>query len=329
VRPLRFLRALPLALALSAGPAPALATQHPASVALTFDDLPAITLVKREAYVADLNRRLLAGLRRHHIRATGFVNESKLDEMDRLRQTAILRAWLKAGMDLGNHTFSHESPNEVGAAAYTADIAQGEVVTKQLLAERGRRERWFRAPNLETGSPLAAKREIADWLDTHGYRMAPVSMNATDWQFAEPYDDAIAHHDTARAQRLRASYLAYTARMITWYREQAHILFGRDIAYVMLMHASRLNADCIDDLAALLRRNGLRPVTLDQAMRDPAYRTADAYDGKDGIDWMERWALALNKSLNWDAFHDVPKQVQREYDKVDSDREEGDSGQSG
>lgn len=330
----------PVALAAAIGAlfpaAPGIAAPHAAphaaaggQVALTFDDLPAITLVKRQDYVDDLNRRLLAGLRRHHIRATGFVVESKLDELDRARQTAILRRWLNAGMDLGNHTFSHESPNELGAAGYTADIAQGEVVTKKLLAERGRRESWFRAPNLETGSPMPVKREIEDWLAAHGYRMAPVSLNATDWQFAEPYDDAIAHHDAPRARRLRAAYLRYTARMIPWYRQQAHILFGRDIAHVMLLHASRLNADCIDDLVAMLRRNRLRPVSLDQAMRDPAYRTADHYAEKDGIDWMERWAQTLGKSLDWDSFQDVPKDVQRAYDMVDSDRTEGDSSQAG
>jgi hypothetical protein len=279
--------------------------------------------------VEDVNRRLLAGLRHHHIPATGFVVEGKLDELNRPRQIAILRQWLRAGMDLGNHTYSHESPNELGAAAYISDIAIGERVTKALLAEQGRTERWFRAPNLETGSPLPARRQIEDWLAAHGYRMAPVTMNATDWQFAEPYDDAIAHHDLARARRLRATYLRYTAQVIPWYRAQAHILFGRDIRYVMLLHASRLNADCIDAMAALLRRQGLKPVSLDHAMQDHAYQTPDTYAEKDGIDWMERWALTLDKSLDWDSYKDVPKAIQRAYDRVDSDRTEGDTQQSG
>lgn len=296
-------------------------------IALTFDDLPAIALTKDEAYVEDINRRLLAGLKRHHLPATGFVNEYKLDEMIRPRQIAILKAWLNAGMDLGNHTFSHESPNDIGVKAYIDDIANGEMVTKKLLAARGRRDRWFRAPNLETGHPMAAKQEILGWLATHGYRMAPVTMNATDWQFAEPYDDAVLHHDTARAARIRASYLAYTREMIGWYHDASAALFGRDIAYVMLLHTSRLNADCIDDLATLFRRAKLRPVNLDTAMRDPAYRTPDRFAEADGIDWMERWAETLNKTLPWDSFHDVPKDIQNEYDKVDKDRSPSDAGQ--
>jgi peptidoglycan/xylan/chitin deacetylase (PgdA/CDA1 family) len=294
--------------------------QTPGKIALTFDDLPAISLVKQQDYVDETNRRLLAGLRRHHMPATGFVNEYKLDELDRTRQIAVLRAWLKAGMDLGNHTFSHESPNDLGLAKYLENIAQGEVETKKLLAQWGRRERWFRPPNLETGDSLATKQAILAWLGEHGYTLAPVTMNATDWQFAEPYDDAIAHHDMVRAHRLRAAYLLYTAQMVAWYRNAAHALFGRDIAYVMLLHASRLNADSIDDLAAIFKNASLKPVSLDKAMRDPAYRTPDHYAKPDGVDWMERYAQTLDRQLPWDSFRDVPKWVQDEYDKVDQDR---------
>jgi peptidoglycan/xylan/chitin deacetylase (PgdA/CDA1 family) len=39
-------------------------------------------------------------------------------------------------MDLGNHTFSHESPNDLGAQGYIDDIAKGEPVTRELLAAR-------------------------------------------------------------------------------------------------------------------------------------------------------------------------------------------------
>jgi len=320
---MRLLTALFLLPALAAVTPLTAAARPPAGqIALTFDDLPAISLVRREDYIEDVNRRLLASLVRHRIPAIGFVNEYKLDEIDRARQIAIMRRWLDAGMDLGNHTFSHDSPNEIGVAAYLADIAEGEVETKKLLAARGRKERWFRPPNLETGSPLAAKQAILDWLSAHGYRMAPVTLNATDWQFAEPYDDAIDHDDKPRARRIRAAYLAYTHEMIDWYRAASHALFGRDIAYVMLLHDTRLNADSIEAFAAMLRKERLKPVSIDTAMRDPAYRTPDHYDKPDGIDWMERFAETRNKALPWDSFHDVPKWVQDEYDRLDKDRVE-------
>jgi len=115
-------------------------------VALTFDDLPALTILNDQSFVDYLTRTLLAKLRRHHVPATGFVNEGKLDELDRARQFENLRRWLGAGMTLGKHTYSHDSLNAVGPEAYEADIVRGEAVTGVLLRQRGERLRLFRAP---------------------------------------------------------------------------------------------------------------------------------------------------------------------------------------
>jgi hypothetical protein len=206
-------------------------------------------------------------------------------------------------MDLGNHTFSHDSPNAVQGLCGRYCEGRG----GHLACWRARPPgSWFRPPDLETGATQADKALIADWLAAHGYRIAPVTLNATDWRFAEPYDDAVAHHDGPRAARIRAAYLAYTREMIGWYRKGAHALFGRDIAYAMLLHDTRLNADSIDALARLLRQARLKPVSLAQAMRDPAYRTPDAYAAKEGIDWMERFALSMKKDLPWDSFTTCP-----------------------
>ena len=291
-----------------------------ATIAITFDDLPALTLLRDQRYVTYLNTMILRGLKRHHIPATGFVNESKLDELDRSQQIAVLQHWLDASMDLGNHTSSHESPTTLGPADYIADIVRGEPVTRGLLAQRHRTIGWFRHPYLETGAPIAVKREIDDWLHAHGYRIAPVTIDADDWEFAEPYDDAIARHDERRRTHIRRAYLEHSAETVRWYRAAAHALFGRDIAYVMLLHATRLNADCIDDIAALLKSEKLRPVSLTKAMTDPAYRTKDPYAGKDGIEWLERWSIELHKSLPWDSYSEVPKDIVADYDRVDPDR---------
>ena len=291
----------------------------PGTVALTFDDVPGLSILPDQAYVDRLNADLLAGLRRHHMPATGFVVEGKLDDLVRERQLAVLKAWAAAGMGLGNHTFSHESPNTLGADGYIADIIKGEPVTRALLAARHQKLRWFRHPYLETGSPAPVRAKIDGWLAAHGYRVAPVTIDADDWEFAEPYDDAIGHHHDARAKAIRAEYLEYTEATIAWSQGAAQALFGRQIAFVMMLHDTRLNADCIDELAAMLRRHRLRPVSLDRAMRDPAYRTRDTYAGSDGIEWLERWATALNKELAWDDFRQVPKDIADDYARVDSD----------
>lgn len=289
-------------------------------VALTFDDLPGLSVFADQPYVNYLNDTLLRGLRRHRLPAIGFVNEGKLDEINRPQQIANLQKWLDAGMNLGNHTFSHESPDALGSQGYIQDIARGEPVVRGLLKQRGKPLNWFRHPYLETGFPEAVKREIDGWLAAHGYRVAPVTIDADDWEFAEPYDDAISRHDEARRLSIKAQYLRYTERTIGWYQSASAALFGRQIAFVMLLHDTRLNADCIDDLADILKHRRLRAVTLEEAMQDPAYRLGDPYVGKDGIDWIERWSGKLHKQLPWGSWQDPPAEIVREYDAVSGDR---------
>jgi peptidoglycan/xylan/chitin deacetylase (PgdA/CDA1 family) len=287
---------------LASGPA------HAEDVALTFDDLPSLSINPATSYWAATTDELLAGLKRHHIPAIGFVNEQKL-EIDRTERIDLLRRWLDAGMDLGNHTYSHLSLTNTPVDAYIVDVERGETATRWLLAQRGRAPHWFRHPYLETGKSLEDRRKFETWLAEHGYRVAPVSMENSDWMFAYPYDDALSRHDQAAADHIKQEYLAFTAAVVPWYREAAYQLFGRRPAFVFLLHASRLNADCVDDLWAILKRNDLRPVTLEQAMTDPAYAIPDTYAVPDGDEWLTRWSLALNKSLPWSTLPREPADI--------------------
>lgn len=288
-------------------PAQALAGE----VALTFDDLPVYgpreTIVEADA----LTKGLLKGLVRHHLPATGFVNEIQLEGPDRAARVDLLAQWLAAGMDLGNHSYSHLSLTTTPVDAYIADVARGETVTRTLLAQRGRTERWYRYPYLETGPTPEVRQRFEGWLAQHGYRVAPVTMENSDWAFADRYDEALASHDAKAAAAIRRAYLTFTARIVVWYRTAAIQLLGREPSFVFLLHASRLNAASIDALARILKHQDLHGVSLDEAMTDPAYRIADSYVGPDGDEWLTRWSLTLHKELPWSTLPAVPAQIAR------------------
>jgi peptidoglycan/xylan/chitin deacetylase (PgdA/CDA1 family) len=298
-----------------------LALAAPASaglVALTFDDLPVFGPFYTPAQGEDVTTRLLGGLKRNHLRAIGFVNEIQLDNNYRDSRIAILKQWLDAGMDLGNHSYSHLSLTRTAVDAYIGDVAKGETATKALLAARGRKESWYRYPYLETGTTVANRQTFEAWLTDHGYRVAPVSMENSDWEFAEPYADALARGDKTEAAHIRTAYLDFTARIVPWYRTAALQLLGREPAFVMLLHASRLNADSIDQLSKILSMNGLKSVSLEQAMQDPAYRIADTYVGPDGIEWLTRWSLTLHKDLPYSVLPRVPGDIAAYDAKVEA-----------
>jgi hypothetical protein len=208
----------------------------------------------------------------------------------------------------------------VGPKEYIADIERGEQLTKPLLQAHGLDMRYFRAPYLETGRTAAIRDEVAAWLTAHGYTMAPVTIDADDWEFAEPYDDAIARRDRARQRRIRKEYLAYTAKRIGWAQASARALFGRDIAQVMLLHCTRLNADTLGDVLKIVKRARLKPVNLATALEDPVYKQPETYSGPDGIDWLQRWAESRGVDLPQAGSEDPPADIQAAYDLVDNDR---------
>jgi peptidoglycan/xylan/chitin deacetylase (PgdA/CDA1 family) len=289
-------------------------------VALTFDDLPVFGKASSTKQGEGTTKKLLGGLRRHHFVATGFVNEIQLERADRPARTDMLRQWLDAGMDLGNHSFSHLSLNDTPLPDYIADVARGDDVTGKLLAARGRSERWYRYPYLETGPTLAAKKGFEQWLSAHGYRIAPVTMENSDWQFDPPYADALNRGDRRAAKRIRQQYIDYTAAAVDWYRKASVALLGREIDFVFLLHASRLNGDCIGALARILARNDLKVVSLEKAMQDPAYKMPDDYVGPDGNEWLERWSQAMHKPLPYGIFPNVPQSIVTASDRLDHDQ---------
>jgi peptidoglycan/xylan/chitin deacetylase (PgdA/CDA1 family) len=299
----------------------ALAAASPAAaedVAITFDDLPTLSLVDSTDYARETTALLLADLTRRHVPATGFVNEGKLEGADRPARVALLSQWLDAGMDLGNHSYSHLSLTSTPVDAYIADVAKGETVTRALLAARGRAPRYYRHPYLETGATPEIRGRFEGWLADHGYKVAPVTMENSDWLFALPYDEAVLSGDIVYAMKVQAAYLAYTAQIVPWYRQAAYDVLGRRPAFVMLLHASRLNADSFDDIAGILSENDLRPVSLDKALADPAYGIADSYAGPDGDGWLTRWAMTLHKPLPWKSLPLEPSDIATESARLDA-----------
>ena len=286
-------------------------------VALTFDDLPTLALDHSPRYSQITTERLIRGLHRQHLPVTGFVVGDQLEGNRQAAGRRLLRRWLNAGFELGNHTYSHASLSTVPVEAYIADVARDDALLRPLLRTRRQTSRWFRHPYLETGATLEAKHTFETWLAKAGYRIAPVSMENADWMFSPSYDDAISRHDGASAERIRQAYLDYTAKVVPWYRKAGLQLLGRRPSFVFLLHASRLNADSVNELASILRANDLDPVTLAKAMEDPAYALGDDFADPNGDQWLSRWARTLNRQLPWESYPPPPAEIAAEAKRLD------------
>jgi peptidoglycan/xylan/chitin deacetylase (PgdA/CDA1 family) len=264
-------------------------------VAVTFDDLPGVSVVgdglpALEAMTARLLARFPAG-----VPVVGFVNEGKLapapGQAPEPARIALLAQWLAAGVELGNHTYSHPDLHHVTADAFEADVVQGEDVTRRLAAARGRRLRYFRHPYLHTGRDLETKRRVEAFLAARAYTIAPVTHDNAEWIFARAYANAGTRADPAAAQSIAEAYVSYMDAKFDYFERQSRALFGREIPQVLLLHANSLNADHFGSLVRMMEARGYGFVTLGDAIADEAYRSPDTYTGPGGITWLHRWAL--------------------------------------
>ncbi|HUQ80524.1 MAG TPA: polysaccharide deacetylase family protein [Gemmatimonadaceae bacterium] len=280
------------ALALNLAPPPV--SKASRQVVVTVDDLPVVTRVfADDAGRERITSRLVSAITRQHVPAVGFVNEGKMyrDGAVQPTQVALLRQWVDAGLELGNHSYSHFDLHTTDATVFIRDALAGDSITRAVMARAGRQPRYFRHPFLHTGRDLTTRAHLDDSLTAHGYRVAPVTIDNSDYVFATAYERALGSRDSAGARRIGDEYLEYMTQVFAYYERQSVTLVGREIPQVLLIHASALNADTFDRMASMMRARGYAFVTLDAALADSAYRSADTYVGPAGITWLHRWAL--------------------------------------
>ena len=262
-------------------------------IAVTIDDLPVVSTRRDLKNRQEITRKLLAHITKAKVPAIGFVNENKLytNEKRDEAQIDLLRSWLNANLELGNHTFSHVNIANVPLEKYKDEILKGEIITRVLLQAMGMKPRYFRHPFLWTGLSLETKSDLGKFLDEHGYTIAPVTIDNSDWIFARAYDNAFDRGDEKLMKQIGAAYVPYLdAKMDYWERQSVRI-FGREIKQILLIHANFINSDYFDDLAKMLKKRGYKFVSLEEALKDEAYKLPDNFVRRNGISWLHRWAL--------------------------------------
>ena len=286
------MRRLALLVALVLALAPYARAGGAREVAVTIDDLPQNGRDYGLERMKHMTARLVHAVAAHRVPAVAFVNEAQLyvpGEVD--ARVALLDEWLSAGIELGNHTFSHKAFGSVTLARYEDEVIRGETVTRMLAERRHLPVRYFRHPYLDTGPNLETSTAFETFLAARGYTVAPVTIDPADWMFAAVYAEAVDHRDKKEMRRIADAYLQYADAAVTYGETFSQTLFGRPIRHVLLLHASELNADYFDELAAIFERRGYAFVTLGRALEDEAYRSPNTYARDEGTTWLNRWAL--------------------------------------
>lgn len=282
---------------------------------VTFDDLPFVAIEQRGLpNTQRATKEILRVLQTHRVPVVAFVNEGQLQvtgEVD--ARIALLQQWVDAGMILGNHTFSHPDFNALTIQEFQDEIIKGEVVTRRLMQSHQPYKLYFRHPQTHTGDTQAKKEAIEAFLAARGYKVTPHTIDNMDFVFNTCYLRALRNKDEAMARRLREAYLNFTIAATEFAERISPQIFGSEITQTLLVHANDITADCLDEILSRFAARGYQFVTLDEAMKDPAYLTKDTLVSKHGPTWLFRWMKSKGMSVRFDNDPDPPKWVMDLY----------------
>jgi peptidoglycan-N-acetylglucosamine deacetylase len=226
---------LMLALALLLGASPAFAQKR---IALTFDDVPR----QAGAFMTpdERTQRLIAGLRAARVRqAAFFVNPGRLERPGGEHGLAHIRAYVRAGHVIANHSWSHLHLNAMSAEAYLADIDRAEAWLRPLPGLRP----WFRFPFLDEGGSDKAKRDaVRAGLAARGLQNGYVTAEASDWNMEQLAVDALRQGKHIDMAALRDLYVESHVEAAEFADALARRAIGRSPAHVMLLHETDLAA---------------------------------------------------------------------------------------
>jgi peptidoglycan/xylan/chitin deacetylase (PgdA/CDA1 family) len=198
----------------------------------------------------------------------GFPHTSPLDQDRGLM--SIINHWCDSGHHIANHTHCHACLNWVSSKFYCDDIKRAEDHIGHLIQRAPKR--FFRYAMDMSGEAEIKRGEVEDFLQANGYENAPITLWFSDFAWIAPYYRAVESKDEAALAMLRTSFIDAALFQLRSHAKSAREMFGRDLPYIWLIHATPIAADMLDDLLTALKRAGVRFVTLEDAMRDPIHK---------------------------------------------------------
>jgi peptidoglycan-N-acetylglucosamine deacetylase len=254
-------------------------------LAITMDDLPVNGMLPPGVTRAETARDVLAILKKRHVPPVyGFINAKKLEGNTDGAQA--LKLWA-AAEPVGNHTYAHMDLEQNSAEAFEREIEENEPSLE--LLQPGGDWHWLRYPYLHEGDTLEKRRAVRAYLKSRGYRIAQVTLDWEDYLWNTAYARCVTKGDTKSIEWLRSTYLNTASEFLDLGREQAKLIYGHEINYVLLMHLGAFSSTILPEALDLLKKKGFKLVTLEEAESDAAYDGDPDVGLRDAGTLLDQW----------------------------------------
>ena len=240
-------------------------TPDASEVAITMDDFTLAQAWPQSA--SQVSRNLLGLFDKHGVQITLFVVASNVEDAGARK---LLKEWVAAGHVIGNHTYSHHAIN---AKNRTLDEFEADVLrAERILRPFGRYQRIFRFPALKEGDTAEVRDRMREFLWAQGYFNGRVTIDASDWYYAERLRSRLRIDSSFDVSRFRNVYVQHIRDRSLYYDSVAREVLGRSPRHTLLVHYSYLNSQFLADIFEMYRELKWRVINSSDAFRDPVFR---------------------------------------------------------
>jgi peptidoglycan/xylan/chitin deacetylase (PgdA/CDA1 family) len=250
-------------------------------ICITFDELPAARSFDEVDRLA-INRPILEALKKHGVKATGFVVGEQIEGA-----YDVLGEWLNQGHRLGNQTWSGQDYNELSPEQFLGDVRKGGDALEPMLSGFGQKKRYFRYPFLHYGDTPERRKAVGSFLEDRGYIVAPATVIPEDYLYNLNLLKLGKQPDSAKFDRLLNDYINSVIDELERVERVGKNLVSRPVIQILILRANQLNAACLEEMLKALEASGYKYLSLDDALKDDVYKIPEAYYGLKGLGYLD------------------------------------------
>lgn len=251
---------------------------------------------------------LMTAFARHSIAGVyAFSGTAPTDEDSSLLH--IFDRWVERGHFISNHTHYHANLNWIEADHYVRDIERTGYLIDQWASQSP--TRYFRYAMDNWGNSQGKFEQVGAYLAKNKYTAAPINTWFYDTDFIAPHYRANLAKDEAAIRYLRNTFIETALQQLRVQAAAARAMFGRDISYIWLIHATPLAAECIGDILDGFAAGGAEFIGLDEAMLDPINSRPVPLITHRFLNHIQKWAEVRSLRIE-----DCPPAIVDEIDRI-------------
>jgi len=241
------------------------------AIALTFDDAPSIN---EHGVNFDPNRmhKVLGILKKHNIpHCTAFVIGEFIPGNEE-----ILKEWLSAGYELGNHMHHHQHSSGLNEDEFIKSVSKCDHLLNELGAFNDHQNKWFRFPYLDYGLHDLQRRKFNMAIKKLGYRVAHASLCFND----DLYEKLLATNP--ENSKLISRYIESSILTI-----QRCLKFAKNgevnIRHIVYSHFGDVNVHSLNFIICKLNELDISWTSLENAIEHSFYRNYELMQINNGL----------------------------------------------